>query len=155
MEEGRQVWRSKVWMALNVRRILTLMRFFSPVKLLKNGWDVVDGGGLGDDAGSWILEQSQLIEGFVRETKEEGVELVTKLTKMNKDGMARYRRQDGVNVIDIVWVQIESGSQGVRESESERNSWFWIVWIWCSQEEPQFCHSLKWERLKKTDFRSF
>ena len=47
-----------------------------PVELLQDRGDVMEGGGSGDDAGGSVLDQLELMEGFLRETKEEGVAVV-------------------------------------------------------------------------------
>ncbi len=44
---------------------------WEPVELLEDGGDVVKGGGSGDDTGCRVLDQLELMEGFVRDTKEE------------------------------------------------------------------------------------
>ena len=41
------------------------------MELLKDGGDVMVGGGSGDDTGSRVLDQLKFMEGFVRGTKEE------------------------------------------------------------------------------------
>lgn len=47
------------------------------MKLLEDGCDAVSGGGSGDDAGCWVqLDQLEFMEGFVGETREEGVAVV-------------------------------------------------------------------------------
>ena len=46
------------------------------MKLLQDGGNVMEGGGSGDDAGGSVLDQLELMEGFLRETKEEGVAVV-------------------------------------------------------------------------------
>ncbi len=44
---------------------------WEPVELLEDGDDVVKGRGSGNDSGCRVLDQLELMEGFVRDTKEE------------------------------------------------------------------------------------
>lgn len=46
---------------------------WEPVELLENRSDVVDGGGLSNDTGSWRLEQLKFVEGFVKEADKKRV----------------------------------------------------------------------------------
>lgn len=46
---------------------------WEPVELLENKSDVVDGGGLSNDTGSWRLEQLKFVEGFVKEADKKRV----------------------------------------------------------------------------------
>ena len=41
------------------------------MKLLKDGGNVVRGGGLGDDTGCRVLDQLKFVKGFVRDTEKE------------------------------------------------------------------------------------
>jgi len=47
-----------------------------PVELLWNRGDVIDGRGFDHDAGSSVLDQFELMEEFVGETKEEGIAII-------------------------------------------------------------------------------
>ena len=47
-----------------------------PMELVKNRGDVTDGRGSGDDTGSSILDQLELMEEFVGETNKEGIAVI-------------------------------------------------------------------------------
>ena len=46
------------------------------MELVKNGGDVGDGRGFGDDAGCSVLDQLDFMEEFVGETEEKGVTVI-------------------------------------------------------------------------------
>ncbi len=49
---------------------------WEPVELLENGGDVVKGGGSGDDTGCRVLDQLELMEGFVGDTEKERITVI-------------------------------------------------------------------------------
>ena len=79
MDEIRQVWGGEVMDGIEcVEEDLVVYAVFDgqPVELVKNGGDVGDGRGFGDDAGCSVLDQLDFMEEFVGETEEKGVTVI-------------------------------------------------------------------------------
>ena len=79
MEEVREVWGGQVMdglegMEQNFKDNAKFDR--KPVKLLENRCNVIDGWNPGDDAGGKVLNQLELMDGLVGETKEQGVAII-------------------------------------------------------------------------------
>lgn len=72
-------WKARLWMALKAYNNFEVDSDFDqePVKLLEDGHDVVKGGGCGNTSSCRVLDQLELVEGFVRGTNEELVTINT------------------------------------------------------------------------------
>lgn len=73
-----------------------------PVKLLKNRSNVVRSGDFTDNSGSRVLDQLELIERFMRETKKKRITVINtggdKAVYKNRGGLNSERRTKTVNV---------------------------------------------------------